>query len=295
MITFYGENLNEISLLYALPTIISWYFYFKPIGQDGLVWVVFAFSVGFYYWVKRFIHNYCFKVISEKTILFTKSPIFNEATSEHLIDSFDVEILRTIDELRDEKDDYLKVLPAISNIMPVDDIFDRLAKLRSLGFIRVQMSRVTLTPIGFETINTQSFSSKAIVPPKFSTPLARARMNLDERNYNGVVDEVNILFENILKSKIEEELGDLLESKWDDLLKRKIINRPYEKASLGVLLTACKELEIITKGSIQDNVLGTFLKIRVPGKHSTEVKSDLENDAKSSLDLANIFVRSWFT
>ena len=294
VIVWYGDHPDLVFVLHHAPAVVVWQLYFRPIGREELSWLVVGLLFLIWYWTKRRFRKYCHDLIIKESVSFKELPKINGSTSEYLIDSFDKEILNTLDELREEKDDYLKVLPALSDIMPENEIISRMAKLRSLGLVRVKPSRVTLTPAGLETISTPAFATKAIVPSRFSSILARARMMYDEGNFNGVMDTINILFEDILKTTLEERLGETLESTWKDLLERRQINRPLNKASLGVLLAACRHIGIISQGSMPDILLGAFLKLRVPEKHLTKTKADPETDARSSLDLAQIFIRHWF-
>lgn len=294
LVVWYGSHPDLVFVLHLVPSALSWYFYFRPIGREELAWLMLGLMVLIYYWTKKHLRKYCQNLIIKKSDSFKKLPQISGATSEHLIDAFDMEILNTLDELREEKDDYLKVLPALSYIMTENDIVHRLAKLRSLGLIRAQPSRITLTPSGVETVSAPAISFKAIIPPSFASTLARARIMFDQGNFNGAMDTVNILFEDILKAAIEEKLGEKLDSTWKNLLKNRHVNRPFNRASLGVLLGACRHIGIISEGSVPDNLLSTFLKLRVPQKHLTDQRSDPEEDARSSLDLAQIFLRYWF-
>jgi len=246
-----------------------------------------------YYWMKRPLRKYCYDLITKEPVSLKEMQI-TRATSEHLIDSFDKEILRTLDELREERGDYLKVLPALLNTIPEDEIITRLAKLRFLGLVRVKPSRVASTPAGFEVISTPFLATEAILPARFSTTLARARGMFDDGNLNGVMDTINILFEDILKTTLEERLGEKLDSTWKDLMKSGHINRPLDRASLGVLRAACYRIGVISEGSLPDIFLGAFLKLRVPEKHLTEMESDPKRSARSALDLAQMFIRHWF-
>ena len=293
VIAWYGANLEWIFLLYQIPSVIIWQLYCRPIGQEASSWIVVFLMVLVYYWMKKPLHKYCHDLIIKNPISIKDFEI-SRATSEYLIDSFDKEILRTLDELREEKDDYLKVLPALLGIIPEDEIIARFAKLRFLGLVKVKPSRVTLTPAGLETVSTRFVSTKAIMPARFSTILARARMMFDDGNFNGVIDMTNILFEDTLKTALKEKLGSKLDSTWKDLMKKGHVNRPIDRASLGVLLAACRHLDLISQGSIPDSLLGTFLKLRVPEKHLTKEKPDPERDARSSLDLAQVFIRYWY-
>lgn len=291
---WYAEHLEYIWLIYLVPAALSWYFYFKPIGTQEFTWLVVALMAGIYYWVKRRLRRFCYDTILKKSASFTRLPQISSATSEDLLDSFDIEIFNTLDELREEKDDYLKVLPALSDLMSGQEIIDRLGKLRSLGMIRVHPSRVTLTPTGKDVISAPFIAIRAFVPSRFSSTLARAQIELEQRNFNGVVDTINILFEDILRTAIESKLSKDLASTWKELLTRGSVNVPYDRASLGVLLSASRHIGLISRGSVPDNLLGTFLKLRTPEKHFTGMETDVEKDARSSLDLARIFIRYWF-
>lgn len=293
IVAWYGANVEWVFLLYQIPSFIVWQLYFRPIGQEVLSWIVVFIMVLVYYWMKRPLRKYCYDLIIKESVSLKEFQI-TRATSEYLLDSFDKEILRTLDELREEKGDYLKVFPALLDTIPEDEIIIRLAKLRFLGLIRVKPSRVAPTPAGLEVTTTPFLATRAILPSRFSTILARAQIMFDNGNLNGVMDTINILFEDILKTTLEERLGEKLKSTWKDLMKEDYVNRPLDRASLGVLRAACRHIGIISERSLPDILLGVFLKLRAPEKHLTEIRPDPERDARSALDLAQMFIRHWF-
>jgi len=293
-IALYGTNSGLIFFLYQIPSFIIWQLYLQPIGQEMFSWIVVFLMALLWYWTKKPLRNYCYKLIINESVSLKDIPI-TRATSEYLVDSFDLEMLRVLDELREEKGDYLKVIPALLATIPEGEIIHRLANLRVLGLVKVQPSRVVLTPAGLEIITAPYISTKAILPPNFSAILTRARIMFDENNLNGVMDTINILFEDILRASLEEKFDEELDSKWEDLLKNGHVKVPLNRASLGVLLSACRQVGIVSRGSIPETLLGVFLKLRASGKHSTKEKSDPEKDARSSLELAQMFTRYWFS
>jgi len=72
------------------------------------------------------------------------------------------------------------------------------------------------------------------------------------------------------------------------------VKRDFEKVSLGELIAACRQLKIISQGSMEDHILSSFMKLRTPQKHSTGHDLDPQQSAKSAFDLASVFLRHWF-
>ena len=155
IVAWYGANIELVALLFQIPSIIIWQLYFRPIGQEALSWIVVFLMFLVYYWMKRPLRKYCYDLIIKESVSLKDFQI-TTATSEYLIDSFDKEILRMLDELREEKGDYLKVLPALLDTIPEEEIITRLAKLRFLGLIRVKPSRVAPTPAGLEVTTARA-------------------------------------------------------------------------------------------------------------------------------------------
>lgn len=290
--SWYGEHSTQVLLAYAITPALLWYFYFEPIDRQELTLIPIAIVAVIYFWSAKYLKNFCYETISHYAQQFSNKPTIKNPTSEELIDRIDIDIISKIDELREEKGDYFKVLDSV-DIVDSEELLQRLGKLKYLGYVHCTRRRVSLTGLGLEYLDSSSLP-KAIVPPRFSVLLARAKINLDEGNFNGVLDSVNILFEDILRSGIEEKLGDQLDEKWAEFRKDKKVIREFDRASLGHLLTACLELRIIIHSSIVDNIISSFLKLRIPQKHSLDKDTNPQQDAKTALDMANIVVREWF-
>ncbi|MEM2141060.1 hypothetical protein [Nitrososphaera sp.] len=292
--TWYGEHSNLVFLIYAAPVVLSWYFYFEPQDIQYHTWLVIAATVAVWYFVTGHLRKICYEFVSRYSRKFAESPLINSATSEYVIDYVDNEILGKLEDLREEKGDYLKLFGPMADLVEGQELLERLGKLKALGFVRITPKKVALTSLGLQAIDNEIFSKKSIVPPQFSQTLARAKMLLDDRNYNGVLDMVNILFEDILRSAIIDNLGVSAEERWAQLKGERRVVHDLDRASLGELLSVCRLLKIVNNGSLEENTVSSFLKLRTPQKHSTGINSDVQQSARSSLDLASVFVRHWF-
>ena len=291
-IAWYGEHRDAMIGMFFAPIALSWYFYFEPTDQQWYTWGVVGIAVAVYFAVKKNFQKFCYDSILKGSSEFTKNPKISGATTEQLLDSYDNEILGTIDELREEKGDYLKIMASLVNLMEPEELMERLGKLRTLNLIRANLKRMTLTPAGLDAVNAPS--SKATIPHIFASRLAKARLQLEEGDFGGSLDTVNILFEEILKSKIEEKYGLQIDNTWHELKRDGHVKRDFDKASLGELRHAAKQLGLIQESSLPYNILGSFLILRTSEKHSTGEKPDLEKNAKTALDFANAFLRHWF-
>lgn len=289
---WYGEHSGQVFLLFAAPVAILWYFYFEPIDRQELTWIPIGIVVLIYFWSAKSLKNYCYDVISRHAKNFTKKPNIQHPTSEDLIDRIDIEILLIIDEQREEKGDYFKIIGKI-DIIDSTELLERLGKLKVLGYIHATPKRLSLTALGLQTMDS-SVMPKVSIPTKFSVLLARSKIQMDEGNFNGVSDTINILFEDILRNSIVENLEDKIDETWSELKKKSIVKRNLDRVSLGELIAACKYLKIIIQGSMEDHILSSFLKLRTPQKHSTGKESDPQQSSKSAFDLANVFLRHWF-
>lgn len=120
------------------------------------------------------------------------------------------------------------------------------------------------------------------------------RLDMSSANFNGVVDAANRLFEHILRAEFENRFPQQYMEKWNDLEKSGAISIPYERANLGQLATAAREVGIIEPRSFSDYLLLAFSRMRIPQKHD---KSDLaisQVDASTAMDLVESFVRHWY-
>ena len=175
-----------------------------------------------------------------------------------------------------------------------------MGKQKSLGIIRTLPRRVTLTARGLEYISSPRRPTSARVPPKYASRIATSRIYFDEGNYAGAVDEVYKLFEQLLRDRISDSLGETLSSQWKRL---QTVRTDYDRASLGVLLGAVRELRLISPDSLTYKLFDSFLSLRNPMKHaiSSEVSEDRntgytndQSSARSALQIAEVLLRYWF-
>lgn len=289
---WYGEHSGQVLLVFGTPVALLWYFYFEPIDRQELTWIVIGAVAATYYFSANRLKKYCYETISKNTTAFARKPNIKNPTSEDLIDRIDVDLMTKIDEMREEKGDYFKIIGSVDIVEP-NELLERLGKLKYLGYIHASPRRLTLTSLGLESLDNLNLP-KVTIPPRFSVLLARAKINLDEGNFNGVLDTVNILLEDLLKVGIEIALGNKLEETWTRFKKEGKVVRDFERVSLGQLLSVSYDLRIVKRNSIIDNTIASFLKLRTPQKHSVDLESDPHQDAKSALDMVNIILRDWF-
>ena len=300
---WYSSN-EAINILFAFPPVLLWYFYFTPINQQVLFWPVAGLMWVFYWYLRRRIRRFCYQTTLEKSNSFLQSPKITEPTSEELLDSFDVEVLQRIDEARDEKrTDYINLMADLSDIIEPPELFNRLGKLRALSLVRTTPARVSLLPRGMDVLQAPATSHLSRVPTKYSTLLARARIDMENGNFNGVTDDVHVLFEEVLRDALQKELGRSMDIEWKKLQAAKVVTPDLNRAGLGHLLRAASRLGVIDPGSAYYMWLSSFLAVRNPQKHalgedpgdgegvvSGETSAEV---AKTSLEIAEIFLRHW--
>lgn len=292
LVIWYGEHSTLLFLIFAAPVALLWNYYFEPIDKQELTWIVIGMVVFVYFLSAKHLKTFCYELISQYAKNFSKKPDIKYSTSEQLIDRMDIEIISIIDEQREEKGDYFKIIGHMDLVDP-DELFERLGKLKVLGYIHATPKRLRLTSLGLQTLDS-SILPKSTIPAKFSVIVARAKIQLDEGNFNGVSDTVNILFEDILRDRIDDKLQKKLDEVWAELRQKSIVKRSFERVSLGELMAASRHLKIISQGSMEDHILSSFMKLRTPQKHSTGHSFDLQQSSKSAFDLASIFLRHWF-
>lgn len=290
--SWYAEHSGQVLLVFAAPVAAAWFLFFESAERQEPIWIIIGAVAAIYYWSKNYLKNYCFNTITSYSKKFSKKPELSQITSEDLMDTIDMEILTKIDEMSEDKGEYIKVIAAVDIIDP-EELLERLGKLKSLGYVHSTSRKVSLTNMGIEAFHTTGIQHVAL-PARFSTLMARAKLWYEEGNYNGVADTINIFFEDILRKFIEDELGDKLNEKWTQLQNENKVRRDFNKVGLGEMLGVCNILKIIQKGSIEDNMIGSFLKLRTPQKHSVNKEQKPQQIAKSTLDLANVFVRERF-
>lgn len=290
--TWYSEHSTQVLLAFAAPVAIAWFGFFENAENQYPMWLIIGAVIGIYYWSKTHLKNYFFDTVTHYAEEFTKKPSITENTTEEIVDHLDIDILGFIDGMEEDKGEYVKIIGSIDLIEP-EILLHRLGKLKSLGYVYATQRRITLTNQGLGLLTTSGVQQISL-PPKFSTLLVKAKMYFEEHNYNGVPDMVNILFEKILRSLIEEKLGNNLEKDWKIFREEGRVKRDFDKVSLGELLGICNTLKIIEIGSIGNNTIQSFLKLRIPQKHSVKKEDYPLQTAKSALDLAELFIREQF-
>jgi len=290
--TWYSEHSGQVFLLFGAPVVIAWFGYFENAENQYPMWLIIGAVIVIYYWSRTHLKNYCFHSVSKYANEFAKNPQVESNTTEGIIDITDVDIIGIIDGMEEDKGEYIKII-GITDIVEQDELLRRLGKLKTLGYIHATVRRVTLTSLGLGILDTSGVQQISI-PAKFSTFLAKAKLYFEEGNYNGVSDMINILFEKILRSLLEEKFGDELNNEWKKLREEGRVKRDFSSVSLGELLGVCNLHKVIIKGSVEDHTILSFLKLRVPQKHSTKKEEYPLQTAKSSLDLADIFIRTIF-
>jgi len=289
---WYGEHSTLLFLIFAAPVAILWYYYFELFDRQELTWIAIGIVVIAYFLSVKHLKFFCYDLITEHAKNFSKEPNIKHSTSEQLIDRMDIEIISIIDEQKEEKGDYFKIIEHVDLVEP-DELFERLGKLKVLGHIHATPKRLRLTSLGLQTLDS-NVMPKDTIPAKFSVNTSRAKIQLDEGNFNGVSDTVNILFEDILRNTIDNKLQEKLDETWAELRQKSIVKRSFEKVSLGELMAACRHLKIISQGSMEDHILSSFMKLRTPQKHSTGYELDPQQASKSAFDLASVFLRHGF-
>lgn len=290
--TWYAEHSGQVLIVFAIPVAIAWFYYFESAEQQEPIWIIIGTVAGAYYWSKRHLKQYCYKKVSKYAEKFSKTPKFSSSTSEELIDTLDMDILVKLDEMEEEKGEYLKLISAL-DIVDSEEALERLGKLKSMSYVHATSRKISLTSSGVDLLNTPLIQ-RTLLPPKFSTVFAKAKIWYDEGNYNGVADTINILFEELLRKFLENELGDKLSDEWAKLQSEKIIRKSFDRVGLGELYSVCKYLKIIQESSVEGHMIASFLQLRIPQKHSTKKESEPQQIAKSAIELANIFIREKF-
>lgn len=291
--TWYSEHSTQVFLLFAAPAAIAWFGYFENAENQYPMWLIIGAVLVTYYWSKKHLKNYCFHLVTNYAKEFAKKPEIEGNTTEGIIDATDIDIIGIIDGMEEDKGEYIKIIGS-TDIVEQDELLRRLGKLKSLGYIHATARRVTLSSLGLGILDTSGVQQISI-PAKFSTILAKAKLYFEEGNYNGVSDAINILFEEILRSLLEEKFSsDNLDKEWKKLREEGRVRREFASVSLGELLGVCNLYKLIKKGSVEDNTILSFLKLRTPQKHSVNKEQPPLQTAKNSLDLANVFIRVSF-
>jgi len=254
------------------------------IGSSGLV----------YYVIKRFARAYCTTTIDRFSRDFKRAPAFQSKTTERLVDAADVEILRTIRQARDIEGDHINLIGKISDWFSTEELLVHLGKLRALNYVRLDKAHITVTPEGLELLAMPAVAFQARVPSEIAANIAGMKLALNEGNLNEVVDGANRLFERILRRAFEAAFPSSYESEWAKLKAENKVKMPYERASLGELRAAGENLGFLKSGSVYENLLLAYMKIRVPQKHDAGESASSESIALTTMNLVESFVRLWY-
>jgi len=208
-------------------------------------------------------------------------------TTEQGVDSIDVEILKAVKTLGG---DCCKCIPEVLKYLSFNMLLSRLARLRTLGFIELQPPRkILLTSLGVDAINLPPSVLPARVPSEIGERIAEIRLAFQNEDWDEVTNKSTKLLETILRKRLEEKFPKTLYDAWSDLNMK-----PYGRASLGTLKTACVRLKVLKRNGSADHILSTILKLRVPMSHEKEGKTKPSNIASLTVKLVEAFVRAWY-
>ena len=290
---WYAEHLeNEVFLLFAGFAIgIGYAIYFMIPLAFPWSWIVpIAISALLYFYMKRLVNKKLYQMIRDASKDFSKKPTFRSKTTEELIEAIDLAIMSAIKEIGGN---YVDVVPNLASTFDSDEVIVALGKLTSQGRIKAYSNRIALTAEGMETLSIPPASLRFNVPAEIAERIAKSKALMKSGNFNGVVDEINKLFEYILRDAFIKH-GNSYGKKWDDLRIDGKVRRGLSKAGLGELLSACREVRIFKRDTFFENLILAFLKIRTPGKHDTGKAVVAEANAQTALSLAKSFLRHWY-
>ncbi|MCH7561033.1 MAG: hypothetical protein IIC67_06670 [Thaumarchaeota archaeon] len=179
--TWYAEHSGQVLIVFAIPVAIAWFYYFESAEQQEPIWIIIGTVAGAYYWSKRHLKQYCYKKVSKYAEKFSKTPKFSSSTSEELIDTLDMDILVKLDEMEEEKGEYLKLISAL-DIVDSEEALERLGKLKSMSYVHATSRKISLTSSGVDLLNAPLIQ-RTLLPPKFSTIFAKAKIWYDEETH----------------------------------------------------------------------------------------------------------------
>ena len=199
LLLWYIEHLeNEVFLLFAGLAFLAGYLIhiLMPLDSPWSLIVPVVLSALLYYYAKRRVKRKIYGLIKKSSKQFSEKPFFRSKTTEELIEAIDIEVLTAI---REEGGDYFKFIPDLASTFDPDEFMMSLSKLTSLGKIKTYSNRISLTAEAMEILSTPPASLRQIVPKEVAGRMAKAKALMKSGNFNGVVDEVNKLFENVLR------------------------------------------------------------------------------------------------
>jgi hypothetical protein len=237
-----------------------------------------------YVFTRQFTIARCQRIIRKMSEHFTSQGEIHSRTNENALDSVDLAILKLVD----SGGYYMDLIPEASPRFDMKDFFERLGKMQALDYVNAQRSKIVLTQLGVETMSIPATMFAGIVPGDIATQYSKIRSRLSVNDFGGSVDETNKLFEMCLRSRLNEAL-------WREAQSEGKVEKPYDRATLGDLLSLSRNLGLVRPGGLADHVLSSYLELRKPEKHLTEVESEPIRAAESSADLARVFLRTWYS
>ena len=163
--TWYAEHSGQVLIVFAIPVAIAWFYYFENAEQQEPIWIIIGVVAGTYYLSKRHLKQYCYKKVSKYAEKFSKNPKFSSSTSEELIDTTYMDILVQLNEMEEEKGEYLKVISAL-DIVDSEEALERLGKLKSMGYVHATPRKISLTGLGIDLLNAPLIQ-RTLLPPNF--------------------------------------------------------------------------------------------------------------------------------
>lgn len=226
-------------------------------------------------------------VITDAIISTSQARIPDLVTTELGVDSIDAEILKAI---KIQGGDYARFIPEVLKYLSLHILLSRLARLRVLGFIKLQPPRkILLTSYGVDALNLPPTVLSAKIPSEVGKRIAEIKSAFRDEDYDEVVNKSTKLLEAILRVELEDKFRGTLQDLWPNLKLE-----PYDRASLGTLKDACLRLKVFRRNSIADHLLGIILKLRVPMSHEKE-ETILPSEAASlTVKLVEAFARNWY-
>jgi len=298
LVSWYCRHLSrEVFLIFlALAFLVGWIinplvpspdFPFLAIGAVG-------FSALIYYAVKRSVRTRCADIALGFARDFAKNLEFQAKTTEKLVDAADIRVLSTLHESREVGGDYVSLIERTLHWFATQELLARIGKLHALGYLHAEKGFITITPEGLDLLAIPLVAFQARVPKEIAPDIASIKLALRAGNFNEVVDGANRLFERMLRRAFEARFPSDYESEWAKLFAQQKHHVPYDRASLGELMTGAQASGIIKGQDKYLNLLAAYLKIRVSQKHDVGQIVLPESTALATMNLVETFVRLWY-
>lgn len=225
-------------------------------------------------------------IITDNIVLCSKE-VLSFATTDYLVDSLDVEVLKAV---RTVGGDYDKFIPEVLKFLSLEILLSRLGRLRTIGFIDLKPPRkILLTSLGMDAVYLPPVVLSARVPLEVGNRLAEIRSAFRDGDYYEVSNKSTRILEAIIRERLEGKFQKDLEMVWGGLR-----TRDYDRATLGDLKNACLALKVIRKDDLSDHILSMMLKLRIPMSHEKDEVSTPQNIASITLRLVEAFIRVWY-